>query len=102
MTEDPDATVDAWVAGGLQFSNGAAYSYVVVVGTGSTREPWARKLHSSQVAAPLLEVLLEDLETDAKSYQTSATKPAVSSSRPRRAQPERTVAEEIKRTLLPN
>jgi penicillin-binding protein 1A len=69
VTEDPDATVDAWVTGGLQFNNGAAYSYVVVVGTGSTRQPWARKLHASQVAAPLLEVLLEDLEVDAKSYR---------------------------------
>lgn len=69
VTEDPDATVDAWVAGGLQFNNGAAYSYVVVVGTGSTRQPWARKLHASQVAAPLLEVLLEDLEIDAKTYR---------------------------------
>jgi len=70
VTEDPDATVDAWIAGGLQFSNGAAYSYVVVVGTGSTRQPWARKLHASQVAAPLLKVLLEDLEADAKSYRS--------------------------------
>jgi penicillin-binding protein 1A len=69
VTEDPDATVDAWITGGLQFSNGAAYSYVVVVGTGSTRHPWARRLHASQVAAPLLEVLLEDLEADAKSYR---------------------------------
>ena len=61
VTEDPDATVDAWITGGLQFSNGAAYSYVVVVGTGSVREPWARRLHAAQVAAPLLDVLLENL-----------------------------------------
>lgn len=66
VTEDIDATVDAWVAGGIQFSNGRAYSYVVVVGTGSTREPWARRLHSSQLAAPLLGVLLEELEREAK------------------------------------
>ncbi|MCK5090681.1 MAG: glycosyl transferase family 51, partial [Hyphomicrobiaceae bacterium] len=66
VTEDPNATVDAWITGGLQFTNGAAYSYVVVVGTGSVREPWARSLHSSQVAAPLLEVLLTDLEEHAK------------------------------------
>jgi len=38
--EDPNATVDVWTTGGLQFSNGAAYSYVVLVGTGSVREPW--------------------------------------------------------------
>ena len=66
VTTDRDATVDAWIAGGLQFASGAAYSYVVVVGTGSASEPWARKLHASQVAAPLLETLLQDLEADAK------------------------------------
>ncbi len=65
VTEDVDATVDAWIAGGLQFANGAAYSYVVVVGTGSAREPWARKLHAAQVAVPLLEALLTDLEAEA-------------------------------------
>ena len=68
VTADPDATVDAWIAGGLQFGNGAAYSYVVVVGTGSARDPWARNLHSAQLAAPLLETLLIDLEADAKAH----------------------------------
>ncbi len=66
VNEDPDSTVDAWVTGGLQFSNGAAYSYVVLVGTGEARAPWARKLHASQVAAPLLETLLIDLKQHAK------------------------------------
>ncbi|MGH1419444.1 MAG: transglycosylase domain-containing protein [Hyphomicrobiaceae bacterium] len=66
VNEDPDATVDAWITGGLQFANGATYSYVVLVGTGAAREPWARKLHSSQVAAPLLESLLEDLKAHAQ------------------------------------
>ncbi len=66
VTLDPDATVDAWASGGLQFANGAAYSYVVVVGTGSASEPWARKVHSSDVAAPLLGVLLADLAEHAK------------------------------------
>ncbi len=61
-TDDPNQTVDVWVAGGLQFSNGQAYSYVVLVGTGSTSHPFGRSLHSAQVAAPLLEVLLKDLE----------------------------------------
>ncbi len=28
---DPNATVDTWASGGLQFNNGAAYSYVVLV-----------------------------------------------------------------------
>ena len=65
VTEDVDATVDAWIAGGLQFTNGSAYSYVVVVGTGSTSEPWARSLHAAQVAVPLLEALLTDLEAGA-------------------------------------
>ena len=60
--EDPNQTVDTWVAGGLQFASGAAYSYVVLVGTGSTREPFGRSLHAAQVATPLLEVLLADLE----------------------------------------
>ena len=68
VTADPDATVDAWVAGGLQFANGAAYSYVVVVGTGSARDPWARNLHSAQLTAPLLEKLLIDLEAEAKAH----------------------------------
>ncbi len=66
VTADPNATVDAWLAGGLQFQNGAAYSYVIVVGTGSTSEPWARSLHSSQLAAPLAQVLLGELESHAK------------------------------------
>ena len=59
--EDPNATVDVWVTGGLQFANGAAYSYVVLVGTGSPREPWATSLHAAQVAAPLVDALLTDL-----------------------------------------
>ncbi|MEZ5850869.1 MAG: transglycosylase domain-containing protein [Hyphomicrobiaceae bacterium] len=61
-TDDANQTVDIWVAGGLQFSTGRAYSYVVLVGTGSTSAPFGRSVHSGQVAAPLLEVLLEDLE----------------------------------------
>ncbi len=61
---DPDAddTVDLWVAGGIQFETGAAYSYVVVVGTGTPAQPWARDLYSGQIAEPLVRVLLEDLE----------------------------------------
>lgn len=63
VTLDPNATVDTWVAGGLQFANGAAYSYVVLVGTGA--EPWARSVHAAQVA-PLVEALLSDLAIHAK------------------------------------
>ena len=64
---DPNATVDAWVSGGLQFTNGAAYSYVVLVGTGTASQPWAHDLHAAQIAAPLLDVLLRDLAEHAKS-----------------------------------
>ena len=64
---DPDATVDAWASGGLQFTNGAAYSYVVLVGTGTASKPWAHDLHAAQIAAPLLDVLLRDLAGHAKS-----------------------------------
>jgi membrane peptidoglycan carboxypeptidase len=61
VTQDPSATVDVWVTGGIQFASGAAYSYVVLVGTGSPREPWATSLHAAQVAAPLVDALLTDL-----------------------------------------
>lgn len=64
VTEDPDASVDTWITGGIQFGNGAAYSYVVLVGTGSAREPFARKLHAADIA-PLAEALLKDLEKHA-------------------------------------
>ncbi|MBS0234923.1 MAG: transglycosylase domain-containing protein [Proteobacteria bacterium] len=68
VTLDPDATVDTWASGGLQFRNGAAYSYVVLVGTGNASRPWARHLHAAQIAAPLLDVLLHDLADHAKSH----------------------------------
>jgi membrane peptidoglycan carboxypeptidase len=76
VTEDVDATVDAWITGGLQFTNGAAYSYVVVVGTGSAREPWARNLHAAQVAVPLLHALLTDLEAEAMGRKRGPSPPA--------------------------
>ncbi len=66
VAADPNATVDAWITGGLQFANGAAYSYVVLVGRGSASAPWAQGLHSAQVAAPLLDELLGDLSVHAK------------------------------------
>lgn len=107
VTEDPDATVDAWIAGGLQFANGAAYSYVVVVGTGTPAEPWARHLHASQVAAPLLEILLQELEADARTHprrdvlaRTQRTPTAISL--PQRAPQRRTAAEQIRRNLTSN
>ncbi|MEO8419560.1 MAG: transglycosylase domain-containing protein [Hyphomicrobium sp.] len=76
VTEDVNATVDAWITGGLQFANGAAYSYVVVVGTGSAREPWARSLHAAQVAVPLLDALLTDLEAEATGRKRPPSSPA--------------------------
>ncbi len=66
VNADASATVDTWITGGLQFANGAGYSYVVLVGTGSTSEPWGHNLHAAQVATPLLEVLLADLSEHAK------------------------------------
>src|SRR4029079_17195808 len=55
---DINATVDTWIAGGLQFANGAAYSYVVLIGTGSPSQSWARSLHAAQIGAPVLQTLL--------------------------------------------
>jgi len=66
VNADPDATVDTWAAGGIQFANGEAYSYVVVVGTGDSNKPFAHKLHAAQIAAPLLEVLLQDISGEVK------------------------------------
>jgi len=107
VTEDPDATVDAWITGGLQFSNGAAYSYVVVVGTGAASEPWARHLHSSQVAAPLLDTLLQELEADARSHPRPdllrrKRRTPLAVSLPRKAPRARTAADEIHRNLISN
>jgi penicillin-binding protein 1A len=75
VTADMNATVDVWTAGGLQFANGAAYSYVVLVGTGSGSEPWATKIHAADVASPLLEVLLEDLSVHARENPIPALVP---------------------------
>jgi penicillin-binding protein 1A len=65
---DINATVDTWIAGGLQFTNGAAYSYVVMIGTGNPRQPWARSLHAAQIGVPLLETLLAELKEHAKKH----------------------------------
>lgn len=62
VTSNQNATIDGWVTGGLKFDNGAAYSYVVVVGTGSASQPFASRLHSSQLAVPLVRTLLKSLE----------------------------------------
>jgi hypothetical protein len=80
---------------------------VVVVGTGAATEPWARKLHSSQVATPLLEALLEDLEADAKAHPRSdliRSRPRAPStvSLPQKAPGARTAADELRRNLIAN
>jgi len=102
VTEDPNATVDVWTTGGLQFTNGAAYSYVVLVGTGSVREPWATALHASQIAAPLLEVLLEDLKSLSRNNPQPGLLPAPPAAVPFAAlpaAPRRSAADEILRNL---
>ncbi|MBX9925807.1 MAG: transglycosylase domain-containing protein, partial [Hyphomicrobiaceae bacterium] len=65
-TLDASQTVDTWITGGVQFANGAAYSYVVLAGTGTVTEPWGTNINAAQVT-PLVEVLLSDLEAHAKS-----------------------------------
>lgn len=93
---DPNATIDAWLTGGLQFANGAAYSYVVLVGSGNPNEPWARALHASQVAAPLLEDLLGDLAAHAKEHPRRDLLP------PRPPQPKPTpIASAVGQTVSP-
>ncbi len=74
-TTDPDATVDTWTTGGIQFANGAAYSYVVMVGTGTARDTWARKMHASQANVPLVEALLQDLKEHARKNPVAAAAP---------------------------
>ncbi|MDZ4842113.1 MAG: transglycosylase domain-containing protein [Hyphomicrobium aestuarii] len=64
-TLDASQTVDTWITGGVQFANGAAYSYVVLAGTGSGNEPWATNINAAQVT-PLVDLLLADLEAHAK------------------------------------
>jgi hypothetical protein len=67
-TSNPNETVDTWITGGLQFANGAAYSYVVVVGTGTTAEPFATNLHASQLGVPLALAMLDDVQAHAKRH----------------------------------
>lgn len=73
---DSNATVDTWIAGGLQFGNGAAYSYLVLIGTGSPSQSWARSLHAAQVGVPLLETLLADLKEHARKHGVPVAQPA--------------------------
>ena len=61
--ETSGGTIDLWTVGGIQFATGEAYSYVVLMGTGSVTEPWASGLGAGYVTAPLVNALLEDLAT---------------------------------------
>ena len=61
LAADADDTVDLWVAGGIKFKAGPAYSYVILVGTGNPNTPWARDLYAGSLIEPLLRALLEDL-----------------------------------------
>jgi hypothetical protein len=61
--ETSGGTIDLWTVGGIQFATGEAYSYVVLMGTGSVRKPWASGLGAGYVTAPLVNALLEDLAT---------------------------------------
>lgn len=72
VNEDIDATIDAWVSGGIQFVDGRAYAYVVLVGTGNSNKPLARRLHASNIAAPLVRVLLNDLAKSGPPTQQAA------------------------------
>ncbi|MFV0299099.1 MAG: transglycosylase domain-containing protein [Hyphomicrobiaceae bacterium] len=60
--EDPNQTVDTWIAGGVRFATGQAYSYVVEIGTASTASPFAEHLNAGLLLSPLAETLLKDLE----------------------------------------
>ena len=75
-TADPAATVDTWTTGGIQFANGAAYSYVVMVGTGSAQETWGKNMNSAQATAPLVGLLLDELRGHAKTHPMASLLPA--------------------------
>ncbi len=76
VTADPSATVDTWTTGGIQFANGAAYSYVVMVGTGSAQETWGKNMNSAQATAPLVAALLDELKGHAKGHPMANLLPA--------------------------
>jgi hypothetical protein len=65
-------TVDLWVAGGIRFEAGPAYSYVILIGTGNPSRPWARDLYAGAVTEPLQRALLEDLAVMAAKKQSAA------------------------------
>lgn len=56
---------DWWIAGGIEFEDGRAYSYVISLGAGSPRGAFARGLGGGTLA-PLADVLLQDLLEDGR------------------------------------
>ncbi len=64
---DPNQSVDTWIAGGIRFETGAAYSYVVQIGTGSTEQPFGQRLNAGALLGPIAEALLSDLEAEQRS-----------------------------------
>lgn len=56
---------DWWIAGGVEFEDGRAYSYVISLGAGSPRGAFARGLGGGTLA-PLADLLLQDLLEDGR------------------------------------
>lgn len=54
---------DLWIAGGIEFADGRAYSYVISLGAGSNRGAFAKDLGGG-VLSPLADVMLRDLLED--------------------------------------
>lgn len=70
---DPSQSVDTWIAGGIRFETGAAYSYVVQIGTGSTERPFGTRLNAGELLSPLADALLSDLEAEAQAQAKART-----------------------------
>lgn len=70
---DPSQSVDTWIAGGIRFQSGASYSYVIEIGTGSTERPFGTRLNAGALLSPLAEILLADLEADARAQARART-----------------------------
>ncbi|MEZ5853791.1 MAG: hypothetical protein R3D67_03230 [Hyphomicrobiaceae bacterium] len=70
--EDANQTIDTWIAGGVRFSNGEAYSYVIEIGTGSTQSPFASRLNAGALLGPLADALLTDLAPKGVPARTAA------------------------------
>lgn len=92
-------TVDLWVAGGMQFKSGGAFSYVVLIGTGNPSRPWARDLYAGAVSGPLLRLLYKDLAEEA-ALQTPPVRAPESPPAPFQGLPERQAHQHQTQALL--